>query len=59
MKNLNEKINDELKKSKELQSIALSSNIDYKKGQKIKKVQNEHYNKWLFFKNLKGAITKK
>lgn len=59
MKKLNEKIYEELKKSKELQSIALSNNIDYKKGQKIRKVQDEHYNKWLFFKNLKGAMLKK
>ena len=59
MKNLNEKIYDELKKSKELQSIALSNNIDYEKGQEIKRVQDEHYNKWLFFKNLKGAMLKK
>lgn len=59
MKKLNEKIYEELKKSKELQSIALSNNIDYEKGQEIKRVQDEHYNKWLFFKNLKGAMLKK
>lgn len=59
MKNLNEKINDELKKSRELQQIALGANVDYKKGQEIKKEQDKHFNKWLFFKNLKGAITKK
>lgn len=59
MRKLNDKIYDELKKSMELQQIALGANVDYEKGQEIRKVQNEHYNKWLFFKNLKGAMLKK
>ena len=59
MRKLNDKIYDELKKSRELQQIALGANVDYEKGQEIRKVQNEHYNKWLFFKNLKGAMLKK
>lgn len=59
MRKLNEKIYNELKKSKELQQIALGSNVDYIKGQEIRKEQDKHFNKWLFFKNLKGAMLRK
>lgn len=59
MRKLNDKIYDELKKSRELQQIALGANVDYEKGREIKKEQDKHFNKWLFFKNLKGAMLKK
>ena len=56
---IEKKIREECNKSIKLRSLALDSHISYEKGQEIQKLQNEHYNKWLFFKNLKGAMLKK
>lgn len=53
---IEKKIREECNKSIKLRIMALDSHISYKKGQEIQKLQNESYNKFLFYKNLGKAM---
>lgn len=53
---IEKKIREECNKSIKLRIMALDSHISYEKGQEIQKLQNESYNKFLFYKNLGKAM---
>lgn len=53
---IEKKIREECNRSRKLRSLALDSHISFEKGQEIQRLQNESYNKFLFYKNLGKAM---
>lgn len=56
MRTIKDKINEERKKSMSLADLVFDEKTSYKKSQEIRKKQNEHYNKFKFFKKLNEAM---
>ena len=58
MKAIREKMNEERIKSAKLRGQAFDENIKSSKINEIRKEQQKHYDKFLFFKNLSKAMNK-